>query len=265
MKKKLIKIGLSTALVIIFLASPLNAGAAGGGASEVTQIAQMGADILERGYAYTRQGYEFDQQIKQYEKQVEQYENQFISYKNMLQNIGKLPQQQWDQFSQSVLELKKIINYGEGINFAASSYDADFRSLFKGYDKYLTEAKGGHLDFQAQYKQLRISTRDSINGALKSLGLQVSDIQSDEATMKQLQNLSQSATGQLGAIQAANAIAVHQTHALKKLQQTIMLQANMQAQFMLAQNEKETMKQAGKDTFMSKRVMINPNDDVPVP
>ncbi len=252
MKTTLKKIGLSTVLATMLLTSSLNAGAAAGGASEWTQIGQLIADGIDRGYSYTKQLQEYATQINQYQQQIMQYKNQFDSYKNMLQNIGQLPQQQWDQFSQSVLKLRETVNFGEGINFAASSYNSDFNNLFKGYDNYLSVAQGkttqeNGLDFNNQYKQLRTSTRDSINGALKSLGLQATDMQNDEATMRQLQTLSQSATGQLGAIQAANAIATHQTHTFKKLQQTIMSQANMQAQFMLAQNEQEELKKAKRD------------------
>ena len=268
MKTTIKKIGLSTALAAMLLTSSLNAGGAvSGGASEWTQIGQMVADGVDRANQYTKQLQEYATQVNQYQQQIMQYRNQFDSYKNMLENIGQLPQRQWDQFSQSVLKLRETVNFGEGINFASSSYNTDFNNLFKGYDNYLSAAQGdnAHQSFQDQYKQLRISTKDSINGALKSLGLQANDMQNDEATMRQLQNLSQSATGQLGAIQAANAIATHQTHTFKKLQQTIMSQANMQGQFMLAQNEKETMQQAGRDAFMLNRVTTNPDDDIAVP
>jgi len=261
MKKTLKKIGLSTVLATMLLTSSLNAGAAAGGASEWTQIGQLIADGIDRGYSYTKQLEEYATQINQYNQQIMQYRNQFDSYKNMLQNIGQLPQQQWDQFSQSVLKLKETVNFGEGINFAASSYNSDFNNLFKGYDNYLEDAKSGNVDFTNTYKQLRTSTRDSINGALKSLGLQATDMQNDEATMRQLQTLSQSATGQLGAIQAANAIATHQTHTFKKLQQTIMSQANLQAQFMLAENEKIEIEKALSKTKVSEGIAPTMGDE----
>jgi len=262
MKKILNKIGLSTALTTILLTSSVNAGGAvSGGASEWTQIAQMVADGVDRANQYTAQLREYATQVQQYQQQIMQYRNQFDSYKNMLQNIGQLPQQQWDQFSQSVLKLRETVNFGEGINFAANSYNSDFNNLFKGYDNYLEDAKSGNVDFTNTYKQLRTSTRDSINGALKSLGLQANDMQNDEATMRQLQNLSQSATGQLGAIQAANAIATHQTHTFKKLQQTIMSQANLQAQFMLAENEKVEIEKALSKTKVSEGIAPTMGDE----
>jgi len=240
------KITISTILTVALMTTSINAGSVGGfgGSLEVTQWARFGSETLDRANQYTTQLREYATQIQQYQQQVQQYVNQFQSYQAMLQNIGQLPQQQWNQFSQSVLKLKDAVNFGEGINFAASSYNNDFSNLFKGYDQYLASAQNGSLNFEDTYKQLNKSTRDTVNGALKSLGLQATDMQNDEATMRQLQTLSTSAVGQKSAIQAANEIALHQTHTLKKLQQTIMTQANMQGEYYAMQNEKKAYQEA---------------------
>lgn len=241
------KIGLSAIVVAIMVAS-LNAGSPFTGATEWTQI----ANNAELAGQSAKQLQQYATQLKQYYQQVQQYKNQFQSYKMMLQNIGKLSPQQWNEFSKSVIGLKNSVNYGEGINFAATSYNSDFHKLFKGYDKYLAGAKDGSLNFSNTYKQLNKSTRDTVSGALTNLGLQAKDMENDEDTMKQLQKLSLSASGQKSAIQAANEIALHQTHTLKKLQQTIMTQANMQGEFYAAQNSKEALQQAKIKAFRDK-------------
>lgn len=259
------KITISTILAAAIMTTSLNAGSVGGfgGSLESTQWLRFGAETADRANAYTKQLQQYAMQMQQYQQQVQQYVNQFQSYKMMLENIGKLPQQQWDQFSQSVLKLKDAVNFGEGINFAASSYNNDFGKLFKGYDQYLASAKNGSLNFGDTYKQLNKSTRDTVNGALKSLGLQAKDMANDESTMKQLQTLSSSATGQKAAIQAASEIALHQTHTLKKLQQTVMTQANMQGEFMAKQNEEKALKRAATDAY-EKPIEVNTGDDKPL-
>ena len=238
------KITISTTLAAMLLSTSLNAGGAVARALEPTQWARFGAETLDRANAYTTQLREYATQIQQYQQQVQQYVNQFQSYQAMLQNIGQLPQAQWDQFSQSIMGLKKSLDFGQSLNFTASSYDQDFSKLFKGYDQYLASAKNGSLNFSDTYKQLNKSTRDTVNGSLKALKLRADDLQSDEATMRQLQTLSSSAVGQKSAIQAANEIALHQTHQLKKLEQTIMTQANMQGEYYAMQNEKKAYQEA---------------------
>ena len=261
------KISISLALVAslslnIHAASAANV--ATGFSSEVTQLAQFAAD----GIAY---GLDFAKQVQQYRNMVQRYQNQFTSYKMMLQNIGQLPQAQWDQFAQSVVGLKQVLEFGDGLSYTMGNFDQQFNKLYKGYDSYLLTAKGisdpkvRRQGFATQYKDIMKSTRDTLNGSLKSLGLQDLDLVSDEATMRQLQALSSSAGGQKAAIQAASEIALHQTHTLKKLQKTIMTQANTQNAFMLAKNEQKDLKKAASAAYKSNRAVINPNDDVNMP
>jgi len=260
------KITISTILAAALMTTSLNAGSVGGfgGSLESTQWLRFGAETADRANAYTKQLQQYAMQIQQYQQQVQQYVNQFNSYRMMLQNIGKLPQQQWDQFSQSIMGLKKSLDFGQSLNFTASSYDADFKKMFPGFDKYLSDAKNGN-SFEQTYKDLSASTTDTVNSALKSLGLRANDLQNDEAVMRQLQTLSSSAPGQKAAIQAANEIALHQTHQLKKLEQTVIQQTRVQSQWILDQQKKEEMKQAAKEAYLSDYEKPSNTDDRPMP
>jgi P-type conjugative transfer protein TrbJ len=236
MKRAFIKI-----LLLIFLSQQAQTASVAnvytGFSSEVTQVAQFAAD----GVAYAL---DYIEQVAQYKKLVDTYKNQFTSYKLMLQNIEKLSPRQWNEFSQNVINLKHALEFGEGMSYTMANYDQEFSKLFKGYNYYLTQAKNENSDFIGTYGKLNKSTRDMANAALKSLGLQASDMQSDEATMQYLQTLSNSAKGQKSAIQAASQIALHQTHTLKKLQQTMMTQVNLQSQYMLESSEKKAFQEA---------------------
>lgn len=236
MKKITISLLLLSSLSIEVYAGAIE-NTATGFASEVTQLAQFAAD----GVAY---GLDYAKQIEQYRQLVETYNNQFRSYNLMLQNIAKLSPRQWKEFGASVIGLKKALEFGEGISYTMANYDQQFSKLFKGYDHYLSQAQNENLDFINTYKNLNTSTHDMANAALKSLGLQYSDMQSDELTMRQLQTLSSSAVGQKSAIQAAAEVALHQTHTLKKLQQTIMTQVNLQSQYILEKSEKSAFQEA---------------------
>jgi len=255
MKKTLKKIGLSTALATVLLVSIPTQSKAFLGFGDIVFDIPHTVTTVAGWLAEAENWYET----------LDNYKNQYDTYKSMLQNIGTLPPEQWDEFTKSFLDLQKSLEYQEAISFGAADFDSKFQKIFPGFDKYLGDAKSGNLDFQGIYKNLNQSTNDTVNGALKSIGLQFKDMQNDEVTLKKLQQLSQSATGQLGAIQAANAIATHQTHTLKKLQQTIMTQTNMQGQYYAMKNEKNVLKQAGRAKFMEKRATTNPNNDVAAP
>jgi len=246
MKNTMKKLGLSAAAAAMLFTTSANAGSVGGfgGSLEITQDAQWAADIGDRAISYSKQLQQYATQVMQYQQQIQQYVNQFQSYRMMLQNIGQLPEAQWRQFQNSVMQLKHAVEFGQSISYTAANFDQNFRNTFKGFDQYLQKAQGGNLDFTSEYKNMYQSTKDTVQGALKSLNLQEQDLQSDEAVMAALQRQSQSAVGQLSAVQAANQIALHQTTQMKKLQKTIMTQANMQAEWIAHQNDKEAARQA---------------------
>ncbi|MDQ7084932.1 MAG: hypothetical protein Q9M36_08360 [Sulfurovum sp.] len=205
-------------VTIIALSSQAHAGTVGGtgGALEITQNIQTFSDIGDRALAYTSQLQQYSTQLIQYQQQVQQYANQFLSYKMMLQNIGTLPQAQWEQFTNQVMQLKNALEYGQSVSYTAANFENKFITTFKGYDKYFEMAMADKPNFLPEYKNMYISTNDTVKGALKSLGLQEQDLQNDEAIMAQLKVQSETSVGQLSAVQAASQIALHQTTQLKK-------------------------------------------------
>lgn len=264
MKTTIKKLGISIICAVVLCNSLANAGSVAGfgGALEVTQDAQWAADITDRAVSYSKQIQQYATQVLQYQKQIQQYVNQFQSYKMMLQNIGKLPQAQWRQFQKQVLQLKKAVEFGQSVSYTSANFNQKFNNTFKGFDKYLQQAKGGNLDFTAEYKNMYKSTKDTVQGALQSLHLQESDLQSDESVMVALQNQSQSAVGQLSAVQAANQIALHQTTQLKKLQKTMMTQANMEATYMAKENDEKALIKAKNKAWRDNGDLTpNPSDD----
>lgn len=235
--------------------STANAGSVGGfgGATEITQI----ANNSQLAAQYGKQLQQYATQIQQYQTAVQQFTNQVQSYKLMLQNIGQLPQTQWNQFAQSVNKMRQILDNTNGMTYTVANYDQMFKQMYPGYQKLLDN---GNVDPTSVYKSLSKQTNSTVNDSLKRLNLTQADLENDVTTMRELQNVSQSAEGQLGAIQAANEIALHQTNTLKKLQQTMMLQANMQAQAIAADQQKEDVARADFDRFNSRKVNININD-----
>lgn len=147
----------------------------------------------------------------------------------------KLPDRQWAKFQESVEKMQEIMNRTNKIIYYAKNLDEKFREVHKGYDKFLEEAFSGQLDLNKVYNEMSKEQQQSQLNSLKALGSAQEDLADDEETMKELQSLSQEQLGQLGAIQAANAIAMHQTQQLKKLHQTLIIQS--QAQFKALANE----------------------------
>lgn len=245
---------LNSLIISVTLSSQLLAGGGGfAGATEITQIlnnVQLGGIYGQEASQYATQIREYATQLQQYETQINQLANQTQSYNMMLSNIGTLPQGQWQNFVNGVMQLKQAMEYETAISYASSNYDTKFKNQYPGYNKYLDSAQDKRYDFGNEYKKIADSNRDTVNASLKSLNLQQSDLESDESIMQELNQASLSAEGQKSAIQATNAIALHQTQQLKKLQTTLMTQANLQAQYMASENEKKELERANSKAFI---------------
>ena len=144
MKKTLKKIGLSTALATLLLVNvPTKTFAIFGAGDFVFDIPHTAGTIA--GWVA---------EAENWVETVQHYKNQADTYKNMLKNIGRLPPEQWAEFSASFLNIKNSLAYQEGLSSAAADFDSKFNKYFPGFDKYLTAAKSGNLDFQGIYKKL---------------------------------------------------------------------------------------------------------------
>lgn len=249
MKNTFKKIGLSTLLAATLLTS-VNAGSVGGfgGSLETTQWARFGAETLDRANSYATQLNEYATQMLQYQTQLTEWQRKIDGYQQLIQNIGHLPDQMKDQFLNNLVQLKQAVEFGNAVSYTSASYDQDFKNLFPGFDKYLTDSKNGNLDFQATYKQLNDSTRDTVNGALKSLQIQEQDMKDDETFMSTIRQKMSTAQGEEAVLAVANQLTLHQSEQMKKLQKTIMTQANMTGQYYAMQNEKKAFQEAQAKT-----------------
>jgi P-type conjugative transfer protein TrbJ len=183
----------------------------------------------------------------------------------IVQNIGQLPENMKNQFLNMALQMKRQMQQGQAIAYTAANLDQKFRNTFKGFDQYLQKAQGGNLDFTAEYKNMYQTTKDTALNALKTLGIQERDLQSDQAFMSRLRTAMNTAQGTEAAIAVANQLSYHQTQSLQKLQKTIMTQANLEAEWIAQRNEQDAMRTAAREALKRNREKTTDTDDVPMP
>jgi P-type conjugative transfer protein TrbJ len=223
-------------LIFLTIASTLFAGGGGGmatgGATEITQLLNN-----------TQLVKQLDILMQSYTAQLNSLQQAINQVKMAEQNLLMLSPNEWQKFSGQVLQLKNIVNAGQAVTFAAANVDDAFSRLYPGYSNYAQNYNNGDT-FRQQYQAMNAATRDNVSNTLKSLNMQLSDLQTDEQTLSMLQTQSRSATGQMQAIQAASEIAAYQANQFKKLHYTLMSQSSMQANWIAHQNEKEAAQNA---------------------
>ena len=212
------------ASVLIAVSLPVGARASGAlvGATEFTQILNN-AELIALGGQNAEQ---IANQVKQITNQVEQIANQIRIYENMLQNTLRLPEHIWGQAQQDLANLQNIVSQGQGMAFSMGSLDDVLRLRFPSYEDLRGATPTGEA-FSTAYQSWSDTNRDTIGGTLAAAGLTADQFATEEKTMVRLRAQSQSADGQMKALQVGHQIATQQIEQMQKLRGLVSQQMTM--------------------------------------
>ena len=196
----------ASAVLMTTLGSPRNAQASGVfvGATEITQLLNH------------------IQLLMQYEQQIQQYATQMQQWETELRNGANLAQQFFGPIRQDMIGLQRTVQGGNALSYAMANLDSQFTSKYPGYTSPQSASS-----FAQRYATWSQTSLDSTQKALDAAGLQNSQMDTEQDLLGYLETASQSADGQLKAIQVGNQIAEQQVQQMMKLRQLIM--ADMQS------------------------------------
>src|SRR6202167_1385565 len=170
---------------------------AGAFATEVTQLLNHAQLVL----AYIRQGL--------------QLENELAMYANMLRNTKNIPNQRFGSIQADINALAQIVQGGQALAYSLGNLDQLFRSTYPGYGTTPTV-------YYANYQNWSQTSLDTTLGALRAAGLQSQQMQSEETVIRSLESMSQTADGQMQALNVLGQISDQQVQQLMKLRELMM-------------------------------------------
>lgn len=239
-------IGAAAAFVSLAVCPAAYAGAAAGGATEFTQL-------LNNGELVSLVGKSADQitnQLKQIDQLAQQIENQINIYNNMLQNTARLPSHVWGQIEQDLNRLQSIVSQGQGIAFSAGNIDDMLKQRFQSYSSFQSGLPNG-TTFSTTYQSWSDTNRDTIAGTLRAAGLTSDQFSSEEATMASLRSMSESADGQMKALQVGHQIAEQQVDQLQKLRGLFSQHVAMVGTWYQSEQAHKDLAQARREQFFN--------------
>ena len=235
----------AVAIMLPFTArSAFAGGGLTGGATEWTQILNNGELISLVG----KSAEQVNNQIKQITQLAEQIQNQLNIYKNLLQNTAQLPTQIWGQVANDLNKLQSIVAQGQGIAFSMGNIDDVLKQRFKSFADFKTNLPTG-TSFSQTYQSWSTTNRDTIAGTLKAANLTSDQFSSEESTMASLRSLSESADGQMKALQVGHQIANQQVAQMQKLRGLVSQQMTMMATWYQSQQSEKDLSQARREEF----------------
>ncbi len=246
----------ATAITMCLAISPTPSLASGAvtGATEMTQLLNNGELVSLVGQS-TEQ---INNQITQITQLSEQIQNQLHIYQNMLQNTAQLPSHIWGEVESDLNQLRGIVNQGQGIAFSMGNADDLLKQRFKSY----ADLKTGLPDsasFSSTYQAWSDTNRDTISSTLKAASLTADQFDSEEDTMSQLRSMSQSADGQMKALQVGHQIAAQQVAQMQKLRGIVSQQTTMMGTWLQSEQTDKDLAQARREKFFNANVQSIPS------
>lgn len=226
--------------------SHASAGAAGGGATEFTQLLNNGELISLVGQSSEQ----INNQITQISQLAEQIQNQLRIYENMLQNTAQLPSHIWGNVERDLGKLQSVVSQGQGIAFSMGNADDILKQRFKSYTEFKSDLPAGE-SFSSAWQSWSDTNRDTIGGTLKAANLTAEQFGSEEATSRELRSLSESADGQMKALQVGHKIAAQQVEQMQKLRGLYSQQMTMMGTWYNSEQAREDLAQARRERFFN--------------
>ncbi|MBB4117018.1 P-type conjugative transfer protein TrbJ [Rhizobium sp. BK226] len=234
------------AALAVALPLPASAGGVTGEATEWTQLANN-AELISLVGKSTEQ---VNNQITQISQLAEQIQNQINIYNNMLQNTAQLPNHIWGQVESDLQNLQSVVAQGQGVAFSMGNIDDVLKQRFQSF----AEMKSNLPDdasFSSTYQNWSDTNRDTIAGSLKAANLTAEQFSSEESTMSSLRSMSETADGQMKALQVGHQIAAQQVAQIQKLRGLLSQQMTMMGTWFQSEQAQKDLAQARREQFFS--------------
>nr|WP_234906134.1 P-type conjugative transfer protein TrbJ [Allorhizobium pseudoryzae] len=233
-----------TAVIALLPIASAHAGSVTGAATEWTQLANNAQliDLLKSS------GLQVDNQLTQITQLAEQIQNQLKIYENMLQNTTQLPDHIWGQVESDLNRLRNIVDQGQSISFSMGNADDVLQQRFKSYADLKTNLPNAE-SFSSTYQSWSDTNRDTIGSTLKAASLTADQFDTEEGTMRSLRSMSESADGQMKALQVGHQIAAQQVSQMQKLRGLVSQQMTMMGTWLQTEQTDKDLTQARREAF----------------
>lgn len=196
-----------------------------------------------------------------YVEQAQQTIHQFNQYQAMLQNLKQMtPSALLDQAAQKLWQdqnmtqafrnLQKIVVGGQEISYSLASVDTRFKQMYPGY--------GAAGNFSQSYRDWSGNTLNSVKNALSLVTAHSESFTSEQGMMSELSLKSQTAGGQLQALQAGNQISVAMVGQMQQLRQLQMAQMRAQGDYIAAQQSRQDQSDGKFQDFLNNAKSFKP-------
>jgi P-type conjugative transfer protein TrbJ len=196
---------------------------------------------------------------KQLATQAQQLKTQLNQYQSMVMNSKTLPSQLWNNTMRDFQQLTGIMQQSKALGYSTQNIAGQFASRFGNFNSY-TNKNMTAADWNAKYAQWSQQNSDNALYTLQGLGVHANQMVNDQATLRRVQAMATTSQGQMQALQVANQMAGQSVDQIMKLRQLIMIQAQMQANYLAQLQDQEAAKQANRNRLLNSWKSVSTTD-----
>ncbi|MBS0300013.1 MAG: P-type conjugative transfer protein TrbJ [Proteobacteria bacterium] len=193
--------------------------------------------------------------VEQTLKQIEQYQTQLQQYENMIRNTVAPPAYVWAKVEYAMnklINLTNTIRYYEQQYGGLDGYMQRFRNVeyYRGSPCFNLQEKCNDSAWKLLQDGQNTSTdaqKSANDSLLRGLSEHQNQIPLDAAHLQVLQQRTESAQGQMEALQYANQLAAYQANQLLQMRQMLIAQHNAANTLSQAEVDQKAMQQAARE------------------
>lgn len=186
-------------------------------------------------------------------------QNQINLYTNAIQNTLSLRDTAFAPLGNTLRSVYGVYMQGQSLMYRAQNLDSAFGLMYPSYQSYLYSMGQGGQTMGSLYQQWSDQGNQSVRTALTAAGIQVNNMDSDDAMLQKLMLRSFTAGGQKSALQAGNEIAALNVQQLQRLQSLVSTQLEMQANHIALVNQRQTVEDAWRHQFKIRKPTNSPD------
>ena len=173
-------------------------------------------------------------------------------YQQMVRDGLALADPVFKPLGETIRGVQSIYMQGQSLMYQAQNMDSAFGGMYPSYYSRLGSMGQGRSMTQTmgeRYRTWSDKGYENTRQAMTASGMQVNGLANEHAMLERLVSQSNSAGGQMQALQAANQIAANQAEQMQSLRALVAQQNNLHANYMAHRIEQETFDNAFRQQF----------------
>jgi type IV secretion system protein TrbJ len=185
-------------------------------------------------------------QAASYGTQLQQYQNEIQQKMLLLQNTVALPQQAWATVTNDMIQIRNVANGASLLSGQAGGITARLQNATAWGNQAMNLTQMGN-----QFGQWQTTIGNSVQKVGQQFGLQNTQMQNDAALQQRAQAMSQSAVGQMQAMQAGNELAGVTAAQLQQIHATLVAEGQLVATKIATDTDRTAQEDAAMMQFQS--------------